>query len=131
MSGEPQFLTREHIEILHKYEIRRYGGIPGLRAEDRLLAAVQAPCSTWAGRYLYSYPFEMAAVYLESLARGHAFLDGNKRTALAAALLFLRLNGWWVERTHLMFQTVMGVATGTQARSDAATLLERHARKIV
>ena len=86
MSGEPQFLTREHIEILHKYEIRRYGGIPGLRAEDRLLAAVQAPCSTWAGRYLYSYPFEMAAVYLESLARGHAFLDGNKRTALAAAL---------------------------------------------
>ncbi len=52
------------------------------------------PRQTAFGRFVHGYPFGMAAAYAYHLALGHAFVDGNKRTAFASCAVFLRLNGW-------------------------------------
>ena len=64
----------------------------GLRDRALLESAVAAPQASYGGEFLIEDPIEIAAAYLFYLCRNHAFLDGNKRTALASAVLFLRMN---------------------------------------
>jgi death-on-curing protein len=58
-----------------------------------LESAVAAPQATFGGKAIYASLSEIAAAYLYYLCKNHPFLDGNKRTALGACLVFLRLNG--------------------------------------
>jgi death-on-curing protein len=69
-----------------------HGGAPGIRDEALLESAVAAPQATMMGKPLMSDPIEVAAAYLFYLCRNHPFIDGNKRTALAACLVFLESN---------------------------------------
>ena len=69
-----------------------HGGAAGLRDETLLESAVAAPQATMMGHALISDPLEVAAAYLFYICRNHPFLDGNKRTALAACLVFLEEN---------------------------------------
>jgi death-on-curing protein len=68
-----------------------HGGARGIRDQALLESAVAAPKASM-GRPLTSDPIEIAAAYLFYLCRNHAFIDGNKRTALAACLVFLESN---------------------------------------
>jgi death-on-curing protein len=70
-----------------------HGGRPGLRDATLLESAVAAPQATFEGEPLIADPVEIAAAYLFYLCRNHPFVDGNKRTALAACLVFLAANG--------------------------------------
>jgi death-on-curing protein len=70
-----------------------HGGGRGVRDEALLESAVAAPQAMMMGQPLMSDPIEIAAAYLFYLCRNHAFIDGNKRTALAACLVFLESNG--------------------------------------
>jgi death-on-curing protein len=90
-TGEPRFLTRAQIERLHDQSLAEFGGSAGVRDEgliDSALASAKNP-------YFYGYGdlFDIAAAYAFHLAESQAFLDGNKRTAIGAALTFLDLNG--------------------------------------
>jgi death-on-curing protein len=96
---EPFFVDVEEVLLIHRREIEQAGGDPGIRDRSALEAAVLAPQATHAGQYLLDL-FDMAAAYLVSIAVRHPFLDGNKRTAAATALMFLYLNGWIVEERH-------------------------------
>jgi death-on-curing protein len=58
-----------------------------------LESAVAAPQASFGGESVYTDMIEMAAAYLFFLCRNHPFVDGNKRTALGACIIFLRLNG--------------------------------------
>ena len=78
---------------LHSAAIESFGGSLGLRDEALLESAVAAPQATFAGQSVYSDLTEIAGAYLFYLCRNHPFVDGNKRTAFGACLLFLRLNG--------------------------------------
>jgi death-on-curing protein len=69
-----------------------HGGARGIRDDALLESAVAAPQATMMGQPLMSDPIEIAAAYLFYLCRNHAFIDGNKRTALAACLVFLESN---------------------------------------
>jgi len=64
----------------------------GLREEALLESAVAAPQATMTGKPLFTDPVEIAAAYLFYLCRNHPLVDGNKRTALATCLVFLREN---------------------------------------
>ena len=64
-----------------------------MRDEILLESAVAAPQASMMGQPLISDPLEIAAAYLFYICRNHPFLDGNKRTALAACLVFLEENG--------------------------------------
>lgn len=96
MSAAPDpcfHLTVEIVREIHAEAIARFGGADGVRDLALLESAVAAPQATWAGKSPYADLVEMGAAYLFYLCRNHPFLDGNKRTALGACLVFLRLNG--------------------------------------
>jgi death-on-curing protein len=71
----------------------------------------------------------MAAAYLFHLAGNHPFVDGNKRVALSAALVFLRLNGFRIHANgEDLYQLVMSVAEGRSGKAEIAVFLKMHAR---
>ena len=96
MSATPEncfHLTVEIVREIHQSAIRDFGGSDGIRENALLESAVAAPQATFGGKAIYASLTEVAAAYLYYLCRNHPFLDGNKRTALGACLVFLRLNG--------------------------------------
>ncbi len=77
--------------IVHDRQIARHGGAPGLRDAGLLENACARPLNLAA--YRDPDVFELAAAYAFGIAKAHAFIDGNKRTAFVAYATFLRLNG--------------------------------------
>lgn len=92
MSEAVRHLTVAAVKAIHVEVLAAHGGAPGLRDETLLESAVAAPQATMMGQPLISDPIEIAAAYLFYICRNHAFIDGNKRTALAACLVFLQSN---------------------------------------
>ena len=86
-------LTVEIVREIHAEAIVRFGGLDGVRKTALLESAVAAPQATFGGQSPYKDLAEVAAAYLFYLCRNHPFIDGNKRTALGACIVFLRLNG--------------------------------------
>jgi len=85
-------LTASAVKAIHAEVLAAHGGAAGIRDEALLESAVAAPQATMMGQPLISDPIEIAAAYLFYICRNHAFIDGNKRTALAACLTFLAEN---------------------------------------
>src|SRR5262245_34957084 len=88
---EPIWLTYEQAIALHSRQLRRFGGAAGLRDEGMLRSALERPLNKW--RYEQSELADLAAAYAFGLAKNHAFVDGNKRIAFMAMMVFLRANG--------------------------------------
>jgi death-on-curing protein len=90
-----------------------------------LESAVAQPSATFKGDYLHGDLFLMAAAYLFHVSQGHAFLDGNKRTAYVAAVLFLRINGILVPFSETLYELAMEVAQGRTDKEAIADELRR------
>ena len=86
-------LTADAVSAIHDEVLAAHGGLSGLREVALLESAVAAPRATYGGESLLKSVVEIAAAYLFYLCRNHPFNDGNKRTALAACLVFLEANG--------------------------------------
>ena len=84
-----RYLSIEDILTIHAELLARFGGISGVRDANGLSSAVGRPQSGY-----YADVIEEAAALFESLSQNHPFVDGNKRTAVAATAVFLRLNGY-------------------------------------
>ena len=96
MSATPDnyfHLTVEVMREIHAEAIARFGGVEGIRDLALLESAVAAPQAGFGGQSPYHDLAEVAAAYLFFLCRNHPFIDGNKRAALGACIVFLRLNG--------------------------------------
>jgi len=87
---EPFFLEPAEVAELHDEALRRHGGAAGIRDLGGLVSAVTAPKNHW--HYSGGDLFDLAAVLLIHVSRNHPFVDGNKRSAAAAAIAFLALN---------------------------------------
>jgi death on curing protein len=87
---EPLWITYEQAIAIHSRQLRRFGGAPGLRDEGMLRSALERPINKW--RYEQSEMPELAAAYAFGLAKNHAFVDGNKRIAFMAMVVFLLKN---------------------------------------
>jgi death-on-curing protein len=92
LSKTLKHLAVEAVKAIHREVLAAHGGAVGIRDETLLESAVAAPQATMMGQPLISDPTEIAASYLFYICRNHPFLDGNKRTALAACLVFLETN---------------------------------------
>lgn len=92
MSAALLHLTASAVSAIHEQVLAAHGGASGVREAALLESAVAVPQATMMGKPLISDPIEVAAAYLFYLCRNHPFVDGNKRTALAACLVFLDLN---------------------------------------
>lgn len=88
-----RFLSVDDVLAIHQNTIANEGGLAGLREAGLLEAAVLMPQQRFGGKYLHPDLAAMASAYLFHISQNQAFLDGNKRTAVLAALVFLTANG--------------------------------------
>jgi len=95
-----KYLTTEQVLFIHSRLIDKTGGSHGIRDLGLLQSAVSRPRATFGGRELYPDIFQKAAALIESLTKNHPFIDGNKRTAIASAGIFLEKNGYLLETTQ-------------------------------
>ena len=118
-----RFLSVDDVSRLHELTVATQGGATGIRDIGLLDAAVLMPMQTFGGDYLHDGVGAMAAAYLFHICQAHAFVDGNKRTGVLAALVFLRVNG--VEQLpppEQLEEMTLAVAGG---RMDKAELTRR------
>ncbi len=129
MSATPNYcfhLTVDLVREIHVEAISRFGGSDGVREQALLESAVAAPQASFGGKSPYADIVEVAAAYLFYICRNHPFIDGNKRAALGACLVFLRLNGMepntdgpeWEELT-------LAVAASALDRTETTARLRR------
>jgi death-on-curing protein len=95
-------------------------------------SALAQPRATFGGRYLHPTVFAQAGAYAFHISENQPFHDANKRTGLAAAHVFLRLNGWALEPSRELDRMIVKVARGRATKDDLAQLVEslctRHTR---
>lgn len=121
-----RWIDRTVLIAIHEMQLAEHGGGAGLRDNHLLESALAKPHNLAA----YGEPdaAALAAAYGYGISRNHAFIDGNKRTALVATELFLRLNGW-----HLVVDdsdcvlTMLAVASGDFTEDQFASWLRAHA----
>ena len=94
-----KYLSLEELLLLHFKIVEDYCGSHGVRDEGRLESALAAPAQEVFGEALYPTIFEKAAVYLRALIADHPFVDGNKRTAVTIAVIFLNRNAFQLTAT--------------------------------
>ncbi len=127
---EYHFLSLENVLELHEMQLERYGGATGIRDSGLLESAVLMPQASFGGQYVHNGIFEMAAAYAFHIAENQPFVDGNKRTALAAALVFL---DWQeveiVETDEELYKAMIDLAQKKLDKGALATLFERLAKK--
>jgi len=123
-------LTVEMAREIQAEAIARFGGSDGIRELALLDSAVGAPQASFVGRSPFSDLAEVAAAYLFYLCRNHPFVDGNKRTALGACLVFLRLNGIEPAPDGPEWEALtLDVAAGQIDREESAKRLRKLLRK--
>lgn len=122
------FLTLDEVLVAHEEQLRLFGGAPGIRDVSLLLSAMGNVEATFGGVFLHETIFEMAAAYLHGICRNHPFVDGNKRTALSAALTFLDANQIEVHAgENELIDLVMSVAEGKTSKAAVAVFFEDRA----
>ena len=123
----PIFLDVDDVIRLHFDQLKAFGGSGGIRDRGLLESAVAQPAATFGGDFLHESLSAMAAAYLLHIVMNHPFVDGNKRTGLAAAVVFLDLNGAAPAEsaTEHLFEATIAVAEG---RLDKPTLAARLAQ---
>lgn len=118
------FLTYEDVIEIHTDQINLYGGKDGIRDEKLLLSAIAQPQSAFAGEYLHKSIFDKAAAYLFHLCQNHPFIDGNKRVAVASALVFLVMNDCDIDFDQdELEKMVRSVANGEYKKDKIAIFL--------
>jgi len=121
-----RFLGLEEVIRLHQDQIARYGGGEGIRDLGLLESAVAAPEASFDGAYLHTTLPEMAAATLFHLAKNHPFVDGNKRVAAAAMIMFVYLNDHDLECDEdELVELTLGIATGSVTKSEASVFLAK------
>jgi death-on-curing protein len=120
------FLTLADVVEIHNDQISRYGGHSGVRDIGLLESALAMPVASFQNEWFHKDIYEMAAAYAWHLCSNHPFYDGNKRTALAAALVFLLFNGIDCEDPgDTLYDLMIAVASGKLTKQELAHALRR------
>ena len=124
----PAFLEPDAVLFLHDQSIREYGGYHGLRDEALLSSALNRPVDKF-GYDPQAALGTLGAAYAFGIAKNHAFLDGNKRTAWAACVLFLKINGIELHvSAAAAVENMVALATGGMSEDSFAAWLLRSLR---
>lgn len=106
-----EYLDVAHVIAMHEVLIQKYGGIQGIRDKGLLESAVMQPQQSAFGEDIFPDIFSKAAAYAYYISENQPFLDGNKRSATAAAITFLRMNGYNLNASDKdLYDTIMDLA---------------------
>ena len=123
-ADDPLFLSVEEVLEIQLQMLQTHGGQPGIRERSALESAVGVPNQTFGGDFVHVGLFAMGAAYAFHIAENQPFVAGNKRTGLAAALTFLRLNGVSiVDPTGRLYGAMIALATHELDKPGLAKLL--------
>jgi death on curing protein len=125
-----QFVTLEEVLELHEMQMARYGGAGGIRDQGLLESAMAQPQASFDSKPLHKDIFLMAAAYAFHIAQNQPFLDGNKRTGLLAALVFLDLNGIAIDTpSQRLEEAMLAIAERKMDKSNLASLFRELAHQ--
>ncbi|MDZ7638187.1 MAG: type II toxin-antitoxin system death-on-curing family toxin [Bryobacterales bacterium] len=131
ISVKPVFLTLKEVMDIHDEMVRRYGGKRGIRDSALLESSLTMPRSGIVGQYLHNDLFEMAAAYLFHFSRNRPFFTANDRTAVATALVFLRMNRYEVQGNAREFHDMLNAVVQQKAGKEiVAWFFRTHGRLI-
>jgi death-on-curing protein len=125
--NEPLWVSKKAVLAMHSAQLAEPGGSDGIRDETLLDSALAKP------RNVFAYAdqpdiFRLAASYAFGIARNHAFVDGNKRTALVVSLTFLSRNGWdVVAPKENVYFTFLHLADGSLTEEELTVWFTKHA----
>ena len=124
---EQIWIDKPEVLIAHSMQLAEHGGSDGIRDETLLDSALAKPRNVFDYADSVSLP-RLAASYAFGLARNHAFIDGNKRTALVVSEGFLRVNGMKVVSTpEEKYFTFLHLADGSLTEDDLTAWFTKHA----
>lgn len=124
MATEPRFLTEEEVLYLHQELLQRYGGQDGIRDRNAFKSAIEMPKARFGGDYLHRYPFGMAAAYAFHVAENQPFIDGNKRTAMACAIMFLKEAGHSLKDPRRLYEAMIDVGNHRLSKDGLEALFK-------
>ena len=124
--SEPTWLDSQDLYVLHNQLLARFGGLEGIRDEGLLESALYRPVQKFQYEPKSTLP-ELAASYSYGIARNHPFFDGNKRSALLAAIVFLGINGMKLHATEeeAVLET-LALAAGERTEDEYAFWLTKN-----
>jgi death on curing protein len=122
------WLKRQWVDALHFQQLKRFGGLYGVRDQGAIESALSRPIQRWAYERARDVA-ALAAAYGFGLARSHGYSDGNNRIALMAIAVFLDINGWVLDAAEPEVVRVMvAVAAGDLSEAELAEWGREHAR---
>ncbi|MBI5193045.1 MAG: type II toxin-antitoxin system death-on-curing family toxin [Nitrospirae bacterium] len=121
------YLTPEQILFIHFLIIEETGGSHGIRDLSLLESATARPIATFSATDLYPDIFSKAAALMHSIIKNHPFVDGNKRTAITAAGIFLKVNNYTITASNrVLEQFTLKVASNNVAIEEIAEWFRKH-----
>jgi death-on-curing protein len=125
------FLTTEQVLYIHARLLEETGGEHGVRDLGLLISAIERPKATFDRKDLYPDLFTKAAALLDALIRNHPFVDGNKRTGVVSAGLFLVRNGYAIAASNEELASfTLAYAQSQLSIDQIARWLETHCDEI-
>lgn len=126
-----KYLSAEEILLIHHQLIERYGGSHGTRDLERVKSAAIAPAQVVFGKEQYKNVFGKAAAYARNLIADHPFRDGNKRTGMAVAAMFLKRNGYLLQAKKGEIEDfAVHIAVDKPQVAEIASWLKKHSNKV-
>mgnify|MGYP005851519999 CR=1 FL=1 len=119
------YLRIEQVMAAHDRVLEAHGGLAGVRDLGRLEAAVAMPRGTFSGQFLHPSPQAMAAAYRFHITQAHAFIDGNKPTAVTCAFSFLLGNGLNIQASEdELFDLTVAIADHRRSKEEVTAFFE-------
>jgi death on curing protein len=125
--NQPIWISKKAVLAMHSEQLAEHGGSDDIRDETLLDSALAKPLNVFAYADKPDI-FRLAASYAFGIARNHAFLDGNKRTALAVSITFLDRNGWDIVAPKEDFYfTFLHLADGSLSEEELTAWFTKYA----
>jgi len=127
---KPDWFDEQDVVTIHSQQIAEHGGSEGVRDMGLLQSALARPQNAFYYNQVISLT-KLAAAYAFGIAKNHAFIDGNKRTALVVSLSFLKVNGYKLNSSQEEnYFTFYALAEGKISEDELAAWFESKAYKI-
>jgi len=125
-----KYLSAKQLLLIHSMIVSRTGGSHGVRDMHALLTLEKLPRQAFGGKELYSEIFQKAALYARNIIMSHPFIDGNKRTGMTVASVFLENNGHKILAKQGEIENIaIEIVTKKRDIHFIAKWLKNHSRK--
>lgn len=123
------YVSLREVLLIHAASIKKYGGSQGIRDQGSVESAIARPRASFNDYEAYPDIYSKAATLLEALIKNHGFIDGNKRTAISAVVIFFQKNNYdFVAGQKQLVEFVVEVAEGRHNLDTISSWLKKNSQ---